>query len=136
VYLRERKLYSSNIATLFKNEESSKIPSLMNQAHDSNKKFASTPVDLLHDLPAPLDGKQSPDVPELETTAASQTSTEKLRVVFPHLSEAELSGLAEILHGYCAIVWRIYERLARDHPSIIDELVRSRSIKGKVDSSN
>jgi hypothetical protein len=136
VYFRERKLYFSNIATLFKNEESSRIPSLMNQAHDSNKKFASTPVDSPHDPPAPLNGNQSPDVPESNTTAASQTSTEKLRVVFPHLSEAELCGLAEILHGYCAIVWRIYERLARDHPSIIDELMRSRSIKGKVDSSN
>ncbi len=65
---------------------------------------------------------------------ADQSSPE-LRSLFPNLTEDQLREVAETLHGYCAIVWRIYERLGREHPEIIDELMLNRNIKRKVDSS-
>jgi hypothetical protein len=57
-----------------------------------------------------------------------------LAALFPGASEEQLKDIAETLHGYCATVWRIYERLEREHPDLIDELIRNRSMKGKVDS--
>jgi hypothetical protein len=58
-----------------------------------------------------------------------------LRDLFPNVSDRELEEIGEILHGYCAIVWRIYERLEREHPEVVDELMKNRSINLKVDSS-
>jgi hypothetical protein len=57
-----------------------------------------------------------------------------LRDLFPDQPEEQIEDIAEVLHGYCAIVWRIYERLEREHPEVIDEFIRARSMKGKVDS--
>ena len=59
-----------------------------------------------------------------------------LRDLFPEQTDEQIERIAEFLHGYCAVVWRIYERLEREHPEIIDELLKARSMKGKVDSSN
>jgi hypothetical protein len=58
-----------------------------------------------------------------------------LKPLFPDVSEDQLDEVAETLHAYCATVWRIYERLKRERPEVIDELMRSRTMKGKVDSS-
>jgi hypothetical protein len=58
-----------------------------------------------------------------------------LRDLFPEMTEQQIGEIAEVLHGYCAVVWRIYERLEREHPEIIDGLMKTRSMKGKVDSS-
>lgn len=58
-----------------------------------------------------------------------------LRALFPGLSDVELTEVAETLHGYCAIAWRIYERLKRERPELIDELMQSRTMKVKVDSA-
>ena len=55
--------------------------------------------------------------------------------LFPGLSDEQVNEIAEILHGYCAVVWRIYERLEREHPEIIDDLMKTRSMRAKVDSS-
>jgi len=51
------------------------------------------------------------------------------------LSDGQIDELAEILHGYCSTVWRIYERLEREHPEVIDALMKTGSMKAKVDSS-
>jgi hypothetical protein len=59
-----------------------------------------------------------------------------LRELFPDQSEEQIDRIAEFLHSYCAAVWRIFERLEREEPDVIDELIRARSMKGKVDSSN
>lgn len=58
-----------------------------------------------------------------------------LRDLFPDVSEEQIDEIAEILHGYCDVARRIYERLEREHPEVIDDLMKSRSMKGKVDSS-
>lgn len=58
-----------------------------------------------------------------------------LRELFPDETNEQLERIAEFLHGYCTIVWRIFERLEREHPEVIDELRKGRSMKGKVDSS-
>ena len=66
----------------------------------------------------------------------SMASRVTLRDLFPNETEEGLGRIAEFLHGYCAVVWRIFERLEQEHPEIIDELLKARSMKGKVDSSN
>jgi len=58
-----------------------------------------------------------------------------LKELFPDVSERQLEEIAEVLHGYCAVVRRIYERLERDRPGVIDDLVQNRSMEVKVDSS-
>jgi hypothetical protein len=58
-----------------------------------------------------------------------------LHDLFPDMCDKQINEIAETLHGYCAVVWRIYERLERDHPEIIDDLMKTRSMKIKVDSS-
>lgn len=58
-----------------------------------------------------------------------------LHDLFPDLGEQDITEIADILHGYCAVVWRIYERLERAHPEVIDGLMKTRSMKAKVDSS-
>lgn len=55
-----------------------------------------------------------------------------LRALSPNISDAELTEVAETLNGYCAIGWRIYERLKRERPELTDELMRSRTMKAKV----
>lgn len=59
-----------------------------------------------------------------------------LRDLFPDESEQQIERIGEFLHGYCSSLWRIFERLEREHPEVIDELMKARSMKGKVDSSN
>jgi hypothetical protein len=58
-----------------------------------------------------------------------------LHDLFPDTSDEQINEIAEILHGYCSTVWRIYERLEREHPEVIDDLMKTRSMKPKVDSS-
>ena len=58
-----------------------------------------------------------------------------LHELFPAVGEEQLEEIAEVLHGYCAVVWRIYERLEREHPAVIDEFIKSRSMELKVDPS-
>jgi hypothetical protein len=58
-----------------------------------------------------------------------------LQDLFPDASVEQIKEIADILHGHCAVVWRIYERLEREHPEVIDDLIRTRSMKAKVDSS-
>jgi len=55
--------------------------------------------------------------------------------LFPNMSEQQINEIAEILHGYCSTVWRIYERLERERPEVIDDLIKTRNMKAKVDSS-
>ncbi len=55
--------------------------------------------------------------------------------LFPDLNEQQLKDLAEVLDRYCNIVRRIFERLERENPKLIDDLVRTRTMKAKVDSS-
>lgn len=55
--------------------------------------------------------------------------------LFPNASEQQIDEIADILHGYCSTVWRIYERLEREHPEVIDDLIEARNMKAKVDSS-
>jgi hypothetical protein len=56
--------------------------------------------------------------------------------IFPNLSEEQIADIADILHVYCAVVLRIYERLEREHPEVLDDLMRAGTMKAKVDSSN
>jgi len=56
-----------------------------------------------------------------------------LKELFPNESDEQIERIGEFLHTYCAIVWRIFERLEREHPEVIDELMRARTMKGKVD---
>jgi hypothetical protein len=55
--------------------------------------------------------------------------------LFPNMSEQQINEIADVLHGYCAVVRRIYERLEKEHPEVIDDLMKNRSMKAKVDSS-
>lgn len=57
-----------------------------------------------------------------------------LRALFAELPDDELQLVEETLCSYCATAWRIYERLEREHPELIDELMKARTMKGKVDS--
>ena len=56
--------------------------------------------------------------------------------LFPALSCEELAQVEQAFERYCATMWRIYERLEREHPEIIDELIRSGRMSAKVDSSD
>ena len=58
-----------------------------------------------------------------------------LHDLFPGLPDGQIDEIAEILHGYCSTVQRIYERLEREHPEVIDGLMKTRTMKAKVDSS-
>jgi hypothetical protein len=70
-----------------------------------------------------------------EESSAHEKQASKLRALFPTISDKQRGDIEETLHTYCAVVWRIYDRLERERPEIIDELIRNRRIKGKVDSS-
>ncbi len=67
---------------------------------------------------------------------SSMSKKVTLRDLFPDQSEEQIDRIGEFLHGYCTAVWRIFERLEREEPEAIDELIRARNMKGKVDSSN
>jgi hypothetical protein len=56
--------------------------------------------------------------------------------LFPNLSEEQIADIADILHGYCAAVLRIYVRLEREHPEVLDHLMKAGTMKAKVDYSN
>jgi hypothetical protein len=58
-----------------------------------------------------------------------------LRDLFPGESEPQVEEIADFLHGFLEVMSRIYERLERERPDIVDRLMQSRSMKGKVDSS-
>jgi hypothetical protein len=55
--------------------------------------------------------------------------------LFPNMSDEQINEIAETLQGYCSTVWRIYERLERERPEVIDDLMKTRTMKAKVDSS-
>jgi len=55
--------------------------------------------------------------------------------LFPDKNVAEIDGIARVLHGHCEVMSRIYTRLERERPQIIDDLMKSRSMNVKVDSS-
>ena len=50
-----------------------------------------------------------------------------LRDLFPEQTDEQIERIAEFLHGYCAVVWRIYERLEREHLSCLSWKWRKRS---------
>ena len=54
-----------------------------------------------------------------------------LRQLFPDQTDEQIDRIGEFLHNYSMVIWRIYERLERDHPEIIDDLIRAGSMKGK-----
>ena len=58
----------------------------------------------------------------------------ELRDPFPGGSDGEVSQVDELLNGYYAVVLRVYQRLKQENPEIIDELMKNRRMKGKVDS--
>jgi len=58
-----------------------------------------------------------------------------LRDLFPTATDQQIEEITDVLHGYCAVVWRIYERLEREHPEVIDDLLKNGTMKAKVDSS-
>ena len=45
---------------------------------------------------------------------------EALRRLFPRLPHQELQEVGEFLHGYCAILLRIYERMERERQDFDD----------------
>jgi hypothetical protein len=57
-----------------------------------------------------------------------------LSELFPDVSKEQLEEITEFLSDYFAVVWRIYERLEREHPEVIDSLIKNRTMKAKVDS--
>jgi hypothetical protein len=57
-----------------------------------------------------------------------------LKALFPDLPDDQLLDVEETLRGYCATAWRIYERLERECPEVIDEFLKDRTMKVKVDS--
>lgn len=59
-----------------------------------------------------------------------------VRQLFPNRGDEQIERIADVLHNYANVAWRIYERLEREHPEIIDELMNADRMKGKVDSSN
>lgn len=46
------------------------------------------------------------------------SSSITLRDLFPDVSDEQLAGLEEMLHGYLSVLWRIYERLKRERPDV------------------
>lgn len=59
----------------------------------------------------------------------------RLRDLFPDESDEQIDRIGEFLHNYCAVVRRIFDRLERERPEVIDEFIKARSMKEKVDSS-
>ena len=54
-----------------------------------------------------------------------------VRTLFPNLPDEELEESKEVLDGYIASVRRIYERLEREQPEILDELIEQSSKQKK-----
>lgn len=86
-------------------------------------------------MPAQKASACTTDPASVNETSISERQRVRLQSLFPGLSDGDLNHMGETLGAYCATVWRIYERLKREHPEIIDELMRTRTMKGKVDSS-
>jgi DNA-directed RNA polymerase specialized sigma subunit len=66
---------------------------------------------------------------------SSMSKKVTLSDLFPNMSEQQIDEISELLHGYCSTVWRIYQRLEREHPKVIDDLIKTGNMKAKVDSS-
>jgi len=114
-------------------QESARVynSSLMTENRENNIELHRAPADTDLDTPALLSPAPNIDAgPSVRSTAE-----DKLQHLFPRLRDDQLKDVAETLHGYSTIAWRIYQRLLREQPEVIDELMRRRSIKGKVDSS-
>jgi hypothetical protein len=43
-----------------------------------------------------------------------------IRDLFPDLTDEQLQGVQETLHGYLNALWRIYQRLRRERPEAFD----------------
>jgi hypothetical protein len=65
----------------------------------------------------------------------SPSSLTDLRKAYSALSECEFENLKLGLCDYFEAMWRIFERLERERPEVIDELTRTSTMKTKVDSS-
>ena len=77
----------------------------------------------------------NPQTPPQKQDIQYERTVVTVRTLLPQLSDAQLNDMKHILDGYCATVWRIYERLEQECPDVLDELTGSRRMKGKVDSS-
>lgn len=58
-----------------------------------------------------------------------------LRDLFSDVDDQCLEEIAEVLHGYCVVVRRIYERLERERPEVIDDILKNGRMNSKVDQS-
>ena len=59
-----------------------------------------------------------------------------VRKLFPNLPDEELEEIKEVLAGYIASVWRIYERLERENPEILDHLMDKRRKEKKQENQS
>ena len=57
-----------------------------------------------------------------------------IRKLFPDLPDIQLEEIEEVLEGYASAAWRIYERLEREKPEILDELMRKAVEKKKQEN--
>lgn len=57
-----------------------------------------------------------------------------LRPLFPDLPKDLLREVEDTLRSYCITAWNVYERIERDNPALIDELMKAGTMKSKVDS--
>jgi len=57
------------------------------------------------------------------TMSPTDDPLQSVHKLFPKLSDDELEKLKEVLDGYASVVWRIYERLERENPEILDKLM-------------
>jgi hypothetical protein len=76
---------------------------------------------------------QDPRTPDSQGDNAAPQAPE-LHALFPGGSDDELNQVDEFLNGYYAVVLRVYQRLKQENSEIIDELMKNRRMKGKVDS--
>ncbi len=57
-----------------------------------------------------------------------------LHTIFPDVSEDVLRTMEDTLRSYWIAAWNICERLEREHPELIDEMVKAGTMRSKVDS--
>ena len=57
-----------------------------------------------------------------------------VRKLFPNLPEKDIEDIKEAVEGYASAAWRIYERLEREKPEILDELMRKAVEKKKQEN--
>lgn len=77
-----------------------------------------------------MDAEIKPDEHDSKPAKAVVT----LRTLFGDVSADHLREIEETLHAFCSTAWRIYERLERERPEVIDEVIQNRRINAKVDS--